>query len=202
MKTIIRFTKCLAAIVFSFTLFACDKKEVLFNGQDLTGWVCVVQEPQDEPTFSVKDGALCASGQPFGYIRTEKKYSDCTLHVSWRWVSGRVDSGIFVFLQDEDKVWPTGIQLQLRESDFGFLFSGLKLEGVEGPFYRKEPICEKDPELPDGQWNETVIVCKGGHVTATVNGVLVNEAQCESSEGYIGFQSEGGAIEFRDIYIK
>lgn len=202
MKIIIRFTKCLAAIVFSFTLFACNKKEVLFNGQDLTGWVCVVQEPQDEPTFSVKDGALYASGKPFGYIRTEKKYSDCTLHVSWRWVSRRVDSGIFVFLQDEDKVWPTGIQLQLRESDFGFLFSGLKLEAVEGPFYRKEPICEEDPELPDGQWNETVIVCKGGHVTATVNGVLVNEAQCESSEGYIGFQSEGGAIEFRDIYIK
>jgi len=202
MKTIIRFTKCLAVVVFSFALFACDKKEVLFNGQDLTGWVCVVQEPQDEPTFSVKDGALCASGQPFGYIRTEKKYGDCTLHVSWRWVSGRVDSGVFVFLQDEDKVWPTGIQLQLRESDFGFLFSGLKLEGIEGLFCRKEPLCESDPELPDGQWNETVIVCKGGHVTATVNGVLVNEAQCETSEGYIGFQSEGGAIEFRDIYIK
>ena len=202
MKTIIRFTKCLAVVVFSFALFACDKKEVLFNGQDLTGWVCVVQEPQDEPTFSVKDGALCASGQPFGYIRTEKKYGDCTLHVSWRWVSGRVDSGVFVFLQDEDKVWPTGIQLQLRESDFGFLFSGLKLEGIEGLFCRKEPLCESDPELPDGQWNETVIVCKGGHVTATVNGVLVNEAQCETSEGYIGFQSEGGAIEFRDIYIE
>jgi len=202
MKIIIRFTKCLAVVATSFALFACDKKEVLFNGQDLTGWVCVVQEPQDEPTFSVKDGALCASGQPFGYIRTEKKYGDCTLHVSWRWVSGRVDSGIFVFLQDEDKVWPTGIQLQLRESDFGFLFSGLKLEGVEGPFCRKESLCEEDPELSDGQWNETVIVCKGGHVTAMVNGVLVNEAQCETSEGYIGFQSEGGAIEFRDIYLK
>ena len=94
------------------------------------------------------------------------------------------------------------IQLQLRASDFGFLFSGLKLEGVEGPFCRKEPLCEEDPELPDGQWNETVIICKGGHVTATVNGVLVNETQCEASEGYIGFQSEGGAIEYRDIYVK
>lgn len=202
MKIIIIFTKCLTVVATSFALFACDKKEVLFNGQDLTGWVCVVREPQDEPTFSVKDGALCASGQPFGYIRTEKKYGDCTLHVSWRWAEKRVDSGIFVFLQDEDKVWPTGIQLQLRESDFGFLFSGLKLEGVEGPFCRKEPLCEEDPELPDGQWNETVIICKGGHVTATVNGVLVNETQCEASEGYIGFQSEGGAIEYRDIYVK
>lgn len=213
-----------AVLLLASVLSACGKKEVLFNGEDLTGWVCIAPEPTEraempgsmgsseaaagltktapEPTFSVKDGVLRVSGQPFGYIRTEKKYGDCTLHVSWRWAAGRVDSGIFIFLQDGDKVWPTGIQLQLRESDFGFLFSGLKLEGVEGPFCRKAPLCEGDPELPDGQWNETVIVCKGGHVTATVNGVLVNEAQCEASEGYIGFQSEGGAIEFRDIYVK
>ena len=225
MKTTIRYTSVLTAVLLlAGILTACDRKEALFNGKDLTGWVCVAPEPPEraeqsgsmgssaaaaalgqaaaEPTFSVKDDILRVSGQPFGYIRTEKKYGDCTLHVSWRWAEERVDSGIFIFLQDGDKVWPTGIQLQLRESDFGFLFSGLKLEGVEGPFCRKAPLCESDPELPDGQWNETVIVCKGGHVTATVNGVRVNEAQCEAAEGYIGFQSEGGAIEFRDIYVQ
>ena len=213
------FTCLLAAMLLTGVLSGCgQKQEVLFNGEDLTGWVWFVKEADPvvapegqeapvpeapaEETFSVKDGVLRVSGEPFGYIRTEKKYGDCTLHVSWRWAEKRVDSGIFVFLQDEDKVWPTGIQVQLRESDFGFLFSGLKLEGVEGPFCRKEPLCEEDPELPDGQWNETVIICKGGHVTATVNGVLVNETQCEASEGYIGFQSEGGAIEYRDIYVK
>jgi hypothetical protein len=208
----------LAAVLLSGVLSGCgQKQEVLFNGEDLTGWVwftkeaepVVAPEGQEAPvpeapaeeTFSVKDGVLRVSGEPFGYIRTEKKYGDCTIHVEWRWAEGRVDSGIFVFLQDEDHVWPTGIQFQLRESDFGFLFSGLKLEGVEGPFCRKAPLCEGDPELEDGQWNETVIVCKGGHVTATVNGVLANEAQCEASEGYIGFQSEGGPIEFRHIYV-
>lgn len=208
-----------AVLLLAGILSGCgQKKEVLFNGENLDGWVCVtreaepvitaegeaatVQEAPAEPTFSVKDGVLHVSGEPFGYIRTEKKYGDCTIHVEWRWAEGRVDSGIFIFLQDEDKVWPTGIQLQLRESDFGFLFSGLKLEGVEGPFCRKAPLCEGDPELADGEWNETVIVCKGGHITATVNGVLANEAQCEASEGYIGFQSEGGPIEFRNIYVE
>ena len=205
-------------VLLAAVLSGCgQKQEVLFNGEDLTGWVWFVKEAEPvvapegqeapvqapvEETFSVKDGVLRVSGEPFGYIRTEKKYGDCTIHVEWRWAEGRVDSGIFIFLQDEDQVWPTGIQLQLRESDFGFLFSGLKLEGVEGPFCRKAPLCEGDPELEDGQWNETLIVCKGGHVTATVNGVLVNEAQCEVSEGYIGFQSEGGPIEFRHIYVE
>lgn len=197
-------------------------KEYLFNGENLDGWVCVTAEPSQEgseeaseaseagaaaeaaeaePTFSVRDGALRVSGEPFGYIRTEKKYGDCTLFLEWRWGAQRVDSGIFVFLQDGDKVWPGGIQLQLRESDFGFLFSSLKLEGVEGPFCRKAPLKEQDPELADGEWNKTVITLKGGSISASVNGVLVNEAVADGTEGYIGFQSEGGPIEFRNIYI-
>ena len=180
------------------------QKTVLFNGKDLEGWTGITREEEpagDEPTFSVRDGALRVSGQPFGYIRTEKKYSDYTLHVEWRWGGKRVDSGIFTFLQDGDKVWPDGIQLQLRDIDFGFLFSSIPLEGVEGPFCRKEPICDGDPERADGKWNETVITCKGGRIRVTLNGFLINEAVADATEGYIGLQSEGGPIEFRNIYI-
>ena len=105
-------------------------------------------------------------------------------------------------LQEGDKVWPTGIQMQMRERDFGFFFSGIPLEGVEGErSWRKPPLEEQDPEKADGEWNETVIVCKGGKISAIVNGELVNEAVAEATEGYIGFQSEGGPIEFRDIYL-
>lgn len=190
------------------TLVSCGtKKEVLFNGENLDGWVWLTRDPEpgqelQEPTFSVRDGALHISGQPFGYIRTEKKYGNYSLHVEWRWTAGRVDCGIFNRLQDGDKVWPTGIQLQMRQSDFGFFISGIPLEGIEGVPYRKAPLKEMDPELPDGQWNETVITCRDGRISATVNGVLVNKAVAEATEGYIGFQSEGGAIEFRDIYLK
>ena len=209
----------LALVSLAALVSGCgQEKEYLFNGESLDGWVCVTAEPEGsaetgsaeaglaeaseaEPTFSVRDGALRVSGEPFGYIRTVKKYGDCTLHLEWRWGAQRVDSGIFVFLQDGDKVWPGGIQLQLRESDFGFLFSSLKLEGVDGPFCRKAPLKEQDPELADGEWNKTVITLKGGRISATVNGVLVNEAVADSTEGYIGFQSEGGPIEFRNIYI-
>lgn len=187
------------------TLFAScnDRKEFLFNGKDLDGWVFFTREDSTvtEPTFTVRDGVLHITGQPFGYIRTEKTFTDYTLHLQWRWAGPRADSGIFNRLQEGDKVWPDGIQLQLREQDFGYLFSAVALEGVEGPFFRKAPLCESDPERPDGEWNDTVIYCQGGHMTFTVNGVLVNEADAEATEGYIGFQSEGGAIEFREIWI-
>ena len=36
---------------------------------------------------------------------------------------------------------------------------------------------------------------------AWLNGVLVNKAVCEAKEGYIGFQSEGGPMEIRNLYV-
>ena len=33
-------------------------------------------------------------------------------------------------------------------------------------------------------------------------GVLVNEARCAATEGYIGLQSEGGAMDVRNIRIR
>ena len=197
--------KILIALAFITLLGSCNqRKEMLFNGKDLDGWVFFTREDSTvtEPTFTVVDGALHITGQPFGYIRTVKKYSDYTLHLQWRWAGPRVDSGIFNRLPDNDKVWPDGIQLQLRESDFGYLFSAIPLEGVEGPFFRKAPLSDGDPEKPDGEWNDTVITCRGGHITCTVNGVLVNEAVATAAEGYIGFHSEGGALEFRDIWVE
>ena len=61
---------------------------------------------------------------------------------------------------------------------------------------------EESPEKPVGEWNSMEFVCKDGHIKAYLNGVLVNQAQCEAREGYIGIQSEGGAMEFRNIRIK
>jgi len=195
----------ISAVLALMAFCGCSRETSLFNGRDLTGWVSVVAEtetPPAEPTFSVRDGLLHVTGTPNGYLRTEQKYGDYVLLLEWRWSETRADSGIYNRLQDGDKVWPTGVQLQMRERDFGFFFSGLPLEGIEPERnYRKPPVCEGDPELPDGQWNTVRVVCEGGHMTAYVNDVLVNEAVCDASEGYIGIQSEGGAMDFRNIRI-
>ncbi|MBR6933013.1 MAG: DUF1080 domain-containing protein, partial [Bacteroidales bacterium] len=80
--------RILFAIAFIAVLASCGRKEVLFNGKDLEGWVWVTKAdsvavpddmPLPPPTFSVQDGVLHITGEPFGYIRTEKKYADYTL---------------------------------------------------------------------------------------------------------------------------
>ncbi len=198
----------LAAVLAAVLFVSCsDRKVYLFNGENLDGWKTVLRDDPDAitgpSTFSAKDGVIYITGTPFGYIRTEKVFSNYKLHLEWRWAGEEsADGGVFHFLQGADKVWPQGIQFQMTSKDMGFLMGGIPIEGVEGPsFYRKARLVEESPEKPLGEWNDLDFECKEGVVKAWLNGVLVNEAKCQASEGYIGIQSEGGPIEFRNIYL-
>lgn len=197
----------LAAIACAVLLISCgEKKEYIFNGENLDGWKTVLKDDADAitgaSTFSAKDSLMRVTGKPFGYIRTEKKYADYKLHLEWRWTGGEgVDGGIFNRLQDGDVVWPLGVQLQMTPKDMGALMGGIKMDGIEGPFYRKPRVVEESPEKPVGEWNEMDFLCKGREMKVWLNGVLVNEASCDATEGYIAIQSEGGPMEFRNIYL-
>ena len=52
-----------------------------------------------------------------------------------------------------------------------------------------------------GEWNTAEVVCEGNSITVYINGQLQNQATSETSEGYIALQSEGGPIEFRNVYL-
>ena len=195
-----------AALVAALVLSCSEKKNYLFDGETLDGWKTVLKEDADAftgaSTFSVKDSVMHITGQPFGYIRTEKKLTDYKLHLEWRWAGKEsVDGGIFNYLQDGDRVWPNGVQFQMTSKDMGVLMGGIPIEGVEGPFYKKDRLVEESPEKPVGEWNEVEFLSKGGMLKVWMNGVLVNEAQCNATSGFISVQSEGGAMDFRNIYF-
>ena len=201
-------SRIFAAALLAATLFvSCsDKKVYLFNGKNMDGWKVVLKEEADAfsgaSTFSVENEMIHITGQPFGYARTEKKYSNYLLHLEWRWAGPKgVDGGVFNYLQDGDKVWPQGVQLQMTPKDMGMLMGGIPIEGIEGPFYRKERIVAESPEKPVGEWNEMEFLCKDGQIKCWLNGVLVNEAVCDVTDGYIAVQSEGGSMDFRNIYL-
>ena len=115
-----------------------DSKEVLFNGENLEGWTCVLDEKSDVPTsevYGVKEGNIHIIGNPFGYMRTDKKYSNYKLHAEWRWVGEGTNSGLFIHVQDGDKLWPNAIECQLcngKAGDFVML-GGSKIVEVELP---------------------------------------------------------------------
>ena len=183
-----------------------ESKKELFNGKDLNGWVCVLDENASIPptdVYGVKEGNIQIAGNPFGYMRTEQKYSNYKLHVEWRWVGEGTNSGIFLHVQDGDLLWPNAIECQLcngKAGDFVML-GGSKIAEIEckGKFPVKDRIGNF--EKPTGEWNTAEIVCQGNTITVSINGQLQNQATSETSEGYIALQSEGGPIEFRNVYL-
>ena len=200
----------LTLAVFMTVLASCGnkvQKADLFNGEDLSGWEWVSNPDNDVPLAeicSVVDGNLRIAGRPFGYLRTAEKYSDMKLHAEWRWVGEGTNSGLFIRVQEGDVLWPNAIECQLcngKAGDFVML-GGSKIQEVEcvGAFPVKDRIG--DYENPVGEWNVAEIVCQGNKITVYINGKLQNECTCDSVDGYVAFQSEGGPIEFRNIYIE
>ncbi|MDY0357345.1 MAG: DUF1080 domain-containing protein [Sedimentisphaerales bacterium] len=191
---------------------SADKKVVLWNGQDFTGWQRVLADPEVDvdDVWWVRGDAIHCKGQPFGYLRTQNRYSDYHLHVEWRWPETPSNSGVLLHINGPDKIWPECIEVQLKAGDAGdFVLmngTGLTVDGTDRRDAAKRfvviPKKAATSEKPAGQWNSYDIHCKGGSIRVYVNGVLQNEGTNASPmAGYIGLQSEGSPIEFRNIYI-
>lgn len=196
------------AMMLSVMLCACGGNEPkkLFNGENLEGWTCILDEKSNVPTsevYSVKEDNIHIAGNPFGYMRTDKKYSNYKLHVEWRWVGEGTNSGLFLHVQDGDRLWPNAIECQLGSGKAGdfVMLGGSKIAEVESK--GKFPIKERNGnfEKPVGEWNTAEVVCEGNSITIYINGQLQNQATSETSKGYIALQSEGGPIEFRNVYL-
>ncbi|MHC4401130.1 MAG: 3-keto-disaccharide hydrolase [Planctomycetota bacterium] len=189
----------------------------LFNGKDLEGWVRF--SPDDQPdddgqwtvdkVWSVRDGVIHSTGVPNGYIRTIESYADYKLHLEWRWIDKPTNSGVLLHKAGIDRVWPTCVEAQLMHENAGDFWllshSTIVVDGEQvgpGPFVnakKKHPSNEK----PVGEWNTYDVVCEGGRVHLTVNGLVQNEGvDANPASGPICLQSEGSPIEFRNVYLE
>ncbi|MCA1902435.1 MAG: DUF1080 domain-containing protein, partial [Candidatus Hydrogenedens sp.] len=93
----------------------------LFDGKSLQGWVQFLPDPNADPakTWMIKDGVIFCTGEPAGYIRTDKKFSNYQLQLEWRWVGTPGNSGVLLHVQDKDEVWPKSIEAQLMHENAG-----------------------------------------------------------------------------------
>jgi hypothetical protein len=183
----------------------------LFNNTDLTGWTYFLADSLAtmDDVWSVNDeGILVCTGEPWGYLRTVEAYDDYTLHLEYRWnpeTRFEGNSGIFVRMTEPDKIWPRCIEAQMRAGwggDF-VLMDGMPLE-ADRPHPERGHVRLRaaDVERPAGEWNEWEITVTGDRTILRLNGELVNEGSGSPvGPGYIGLQSEGGEVQFRNIRL-
>ena len=215
MKTIL---KSALLLVLSLVVLSCstEKKIELFNGQDLDNWNIIVDNEDGEPKdlFYVEDGLMNTIGDPFGYIRTKESYSNYKLHLEWRWTEEPSNSGVLLNVQGPELIFPHCVEAQLmhaKAGDFVLMGKGAAITVKDSTYlvtseerrYLAIPKFEESSENPAGEWNSYDITSRDGILELYVNGVLQNKGTGMTlTEGNIALQSEGGPMQFRNIYLQ
>lgn len=190
----------------------------LFNGVNLDGWRFHVVDPDVavEEVWSVRDGLLVCTGQPFGYLYTENTFTNFQLVVEWRWPEGEepTNSGVLLRMDETPRSFLTyGVEAQLRHGSAGDIigFYGFEVSGDEERYsesphdvleYVQRVAKIRNAERPAGEWNEYVITLQDDKLDLVVNGIKVNHAHgLTVVPGAVGLQSEGGPIHFRTVTL-
>jgi len=151
----------------------------LFNGKDLTGWgyksgeVFDGKVESDDKRYSATDGMIVVHpGKGIRQLWTTAKFpGDFELRVEFR-AEVNADSGLFV----------RAPQLQVRD----YL--------VAGPYKTLKQYRPQD-------WNEIVVVVKGGVAHCTCNGEVLEAALKVPDTGGIGLEADRGRMEYRNLRL-
>lgn len=191
---------------------------LLFNGRDLSGWMCSNGKPIQT---KVEDGSLVPYKSGGYLIIHEKQFGDFVLKCDVRWEDPRCNSGIFFRVEDPKNPVHTGFEIQVMSGkgtgkhDLGAIYD--------------LAATSKNAGKPDGEWNSIEIRCKGLHISVTVNGEKVSSVNCDEFDkpglcpdgkkhkyklkgepravkdfarsGYLGFQDHGHKVWYRNVKL-
>src|SRR5262245_2348193 len=174
----------------------------LFNGTDLSGW-----NPVGVEKWVVKDGVLqgIQVTKAYGYLETAKDYKDFELSLRFRCV-GNGNSGVFFHTRFKPGTVDVsqGLPFEIDPTP-NHHTGGIYGDGREWIVW---PSPENEFVLRQQDWNEYVLVVRGNHYFARLNGVVMvdfTDPKPKSFDGTIALQLHSGGngnMEFKDIYIR
>jgi hypothetical protein len=199
----------------------------IFNGKDLTGWVYGKSgkdgkgEVKSGKGYQVKEGGiLYASGPDNGQMFTEKEYANFVFRFEFK-LTESANNGIGIRAPLQGDSAYVGMEIQILDSH-GKRYH--KADGTptiapwqyHGSIYNLFPA--KDGFLkPVGEWNSEEIKADGTHITVTLNGTVIVDADLstvtdekvlahhpgvKNKTGHIGLLGHGDEVEFRNMRIK
>lgn len=212
------FQKSAFAIVLLLILNSCAVQQKSLKMED---WYAFTKTnpARQEPSkvYEFTDGMIRMYGDDNGCLMTKKSYKNFELTLDFRWnleekykMKGTKNSGVMynIPLDASDKIWPKGIQFQIKENVTGdFIFLDQVTAKVNGKLVEAGASVVSPKFLANenahGEWNSIVIRSFNGKITQYLNGKLVNEcAEASSTEGKISLNYERSPIDFRNISIK
>jgi hypothetical protein len=180
----------------------------LFNGKDLDGWVGSVNG------YEAKDGVLvCVKGKG-GNLLTKGEYKDFAFRFEFKLEPG-ANNGVGIRAPLEGNAAYSAMEIQILDDGHEKYKGWLKDYQVHGSVYGV--VAAKRGFLkPTGEWNSEEIRCQGPHITVTLNGEVIVDANLDQAKpqdgqdhpglknekGHIGFLGHGDQLEFRNLRVK
>ena len=184
----------------------------------------------DPDTWSWKDGVLHCTGKPLGILRSQKVLTNFELVIQWQHLKSGGNSGVFVWTTEQSvkdlkhDMLPEGIEVQVLDHGYieqwekenkkkawfttnGDVFSVGKSVTMK-PFapvapYGHRSLPSKNLSKGINQWNHYYVRAINGEVRLWVNGEEVSGGtDIEPRKGYLGLESEGAPVEFRQIRLR
>lgn len=149
----------------------------------------------------VRQVLICDGDGGHEMLRFDHKLTNSIFHVEFRFIPllekhPHYNSGVFIRNSADGMIWH---QCQLT-SDGGYLFGNTPVKGVPESFMvQAETRCWKSAT----NWNAVEFTARGTTLSVWFNGAALSELDhCEMPSGYLALESEGYAIEFRNLKLK
>ncbi len=145
---------------------------------------------------------VCDGNGGHEWLRFNRELESFTFHVKWRFTpvttpNPKYNSGVFFRNNLDGSIWHQA-QTELAG---GYIFGLTPLDGKPTRFNLQKDMTENRVK-PAGEWNTYDIKCVGDMCSLAVNGKVVNTAKVGLAKGYIGLESEGYQITFKDFRLR
>jgi hypothetical protein len=191
----------------------------MFNGTDLAGWRAVNVAAD---TFTFRDGMVVTTGQPTGFLATEKQYENFIIELDWRHMKEGGNSGLFIWgegLPAPGVPYAKGIEVQILDLGYeknkgawewftshGDIFPiwGATMTAIAPTAKSGVRSFPSEKRVkPSPEWNHYKVTCNNGEIRLEVNGKEVTVGRdCTPRKGFICLESEGSETHFKNVMIK
>ena len=184
----------------------------LDNGKDLSNWQGATEN------YEVQDGAIVCKPGKGGDLLSKEEYGDMVLRFEFKLPPGG-NNGIALRSPLGGHSSSDGLEIQVIDSDgYNAAHPGKELKPYQyhGSVYYCVP-AKHGFLRPVGEWNYEEIEVRGQHITVTLNGTKILDADLDkvdrstlpkvpkgldAKSGHIGFAGHSAPVAFRNFRVK
>ena len=166
--------------------------EVVFNGEDFTGWAGPTEN------YIIEDGAIVCKPHKGGTIHTEREYGDFVVRLEFDLPPGGNNGLAIRYPGSGDTAYVGMCELQVLDSEHP-KYATLDARQYHGSVYGMV-AAQRGFLRPAGQWNFQEVTVKGSTIKVELNGTVILDADLGQVKEFMGNRPHPGKDRVRGFF--